>query len=595
MVRKDEAREWQNYQRVAEELKREKLETQLASYDTAAFSARVDAADAAIDKAEETLQSQADESARLQAEINQLMGRLTSVATTAKFQNAVRDVRRADLDILIRDAADAGTIAAAQSRFDAAQVKAEELGVVVQEVTAELNAAKQELAALTAARDAARIAKQQLEADRDRLREQLELLAPSNPAVAIKRKMKEWPILNGFNPHLKVLYDWPSRQGSHLEQQLGMARVERVDRCRTCHVNINDFAAGGLAGYPAGDPATGGYEQPFASHPHPELYLNSSSPHPIEMFGCTICHLGDGSGTSFQNAEHTPSDPAMAKQWHEEFGWFSNHFWEQPMLPSMFTEASCLKCHHNVVELGQNVNFGSSAPKLVEGYELIKEYGCYGCHPINGYDGTKPIGPDLRLEPQSEAEALAIAADPNQLPGRERKVGPSLAHVGQKVADNFISYWTEEPQRFRPDTRMPQFFHLTNQEDRLAELLQPVELAGIEAYLRAKSQPLALLQPKEGYVPDAERGKQLFAQRGCLACHSHDDEEFAGISQTFGPNISKIHEKVRPGAEGFNWMYTWLKEPTLHHPRTRMPNLFLIPTRRVAFTSIQQPTSQRSC
>ena len=30
----------------------------------------------------------------------------------------------------------------------------------------------------------------------------------------------------------------------------------------------------------------------------------------------------------------------------------------------------------------------------------FEEFGCYGCHEINGYDGpTKRIGPDLRLEP----------------------------------------------------------------------------------------------------------------------------------------------------------------------------------------------------
>ncbi|MCA9056208.1 MAG: c-type cytochrome, partial [Planctomycetaceae bacterium] len=261
----------------------------------------------------------------------------------------------------------------------------------------------------------------------------------------------------------------------------------------------------------------------------------------------------------------------------EEHHWHSNHFWEQPMLPNPFVEATCLKCHHQVVELGVSQKHGASAPKVFEGYELIKEYGCYGCHPINGYDGSRPIGPDLRLEPGSEAEALAIAADPNQVAGRERKVGPSLRHIAQKVDRDFLTYWTEEPKRFRPDTRMPQFFELTNQQDHLAGLLQPVEIAGIAAYLEANSESITLLHPREGYQPDAERGKTLFGQRGCLACHSYNDEEFAGIKQSFGPDLSKIHEKIKAGEDGFAWLYTWVKNPMLHHPRTRMPNLYLDP------------------
>ncbi|MEX0585058.1 MAG: hypothetical protein WD176_00340, partial [Pirellulales bacterium] len=231
----------------------------------------------------------------------------------------------------------------------------------------------------------------------------------------------------------------------------------------------------------------------------------------------------------------------------------------------------------NVTELGVNPKFGATAPKLYDGYSLIRDYGCYGCHEINGYDGTLPIGPDLRLEPQTAEEAERIAADPNQVAGTMRKVGPSLRHVASKTTPEFISYWTELPKRFRPDTRMPQFFGLTNQEDHLAELLQPVELAGIAAYLIDRSQPLALDRPAEGYEPDVERGKTQFSRRGCLACHSHDDPDFTGIRQDFGPNLTHVRDKLRPGAEGFHWLYTWIRDPERHHARTRMPYLFLTP------------------
>ena len=113
--------------------------------------------------------------------------------------------------------------------------------------------------------------------------------------------------------------------------------------------------------------------------------------------------------------------------------------------------------------------------------------------------------------------------------------------------------------------------------DHLAEMLQPVELQAIAAYLETKSQALELLSPKEGYTANAERGKLLFSRRGCMACHSYDDAELKGVNANFGPDLTKISEKIKPGVDGQKWMYTWLKEPTRYHARTKMPNLFLNP------------------
>src|SRR5690606_13092051 len=219
--------------------------------------------------------------------------------------------------------------------------------------------------------------------------------------------------------------------------------------------------------------------------------------------------------------------------------------------------SSCIKCHHSVVELGVNAQYGATAPKVYEGYEIIKDYGCFGCHEINGFDGATPIGPDLRLEPQTPEELAKYEDDPNQIAGRLRKVGPSLRHSAAKTTPEFLAYWTELPQRFRPHTKMPQFFHLSNQQDEQAERFQPVQLAAIAAFLETKSQPLELMQPQEGYEPSAERGRTAFAERGCLACHSHGDQMFAGSNADFGPDLTRVHEQIRPGEAGLQCPDTW--------------------------------------
>ena len=68
------------------------------------------------------------------------------------------------------------------------------------------------------------------------------------------------------------------------------------------------------------------------------------------------------------------------------------------MLPSRFVESSCLKCHHEVTDL---VREGSKeeAPKLLRGFNLVRENGCFGCHEIAGIKSGREVGPDLRLEP----------------------------------------------------------------------------------------------------------------------------------------------------------------------------------------------------
>lgn len=576
MMQFDQDREWRYYQAEAENLRYEQLQRDRTQLETGDYLAELDDLQKKAAAAEAEVESRKADVDRIDAEIQKFNGEVLKLEREVKFKNAAVGVERADFDIDVRDAASDAQLAQQQELFQTESEEARAMVLKLEDLKAQRQALINEKAAITAAHDAALAALAKHQQDVQRVQEQMTLLRPAESGewfAGWKRDIKRWPIINGFNPEIRIIQDWIP----DLKQQLGMASVARFDRCRSCHVHIERFGAGNLPNFPVGELEDGKYPNPYCSHPSPELYLTDGSPHPLNKFGCTSCHEGDGSGTSFQTAEHTPSDPIQAEEWTEEHSWHSNHFWEYPQHSRQFIESGCLRCHHNVVELGVNEKFGPTAPKLYDGYSLIRDYGCFGCHEVNGFDGSRPIGPDLRLEPQTVAEAERIAADPNQVAGRMRKVGPSLRHIASKTTPEFVAYWTEMPSRFRPDTRMPQFFHLDNQEDALAELLQPVELAGIAAYLMDRSQPLETMQPVEGYQPDAERGKMLFSRRGCLACHSHDDPDFAGTRADFGPNLTKVHEKIRPGVDGFNWVYTWVRDPTRHHARTKMPNLFLEP------------------
>jgi len=205
----------------------------------------------------------------------------------------------------------------------------------------------------------------------------------------------------------------------------------------------------------------------YCAHPRLDLFVGANSKHPSEKFGCTICHAGQGSATSFNLASHTPNTVQTQKQWKKEHGWASNHYWDYPMLPQRFIESSCLKCHHEVTGVIGRDN-RVEAPKLVRGYNLIREVGCFGCHEIQGRLKGKEIGPDLRLEhspPLDElpaADREKILSDPETAPGNLRKVGPSLYRVSEKTNAEWAARWIKSPREFRPTTKMPHYYMVSN-------------------------------------------------------------------------------------------------------------------------------------
>lgn len=581
MMKQDQADEWRAYQRTNFDLEAAVRERDLQSLQTSDYQSQLEQLQKSRRDADAKVAEFEKEHADLIRKADQQLRLVEKLEIELKFKNSIRDEARGHYNLAIRDAVTGPALESLYAQFQARQKECDDAQAALDAAKADLEVTNTEITASTGERDELVASLDKLTGESSRIQASLENIKPTATLSRWKRSLMELPIIDGFNSHLKVNQDWLPG----LSQTLGMTEIARFDRCRTCHLNIDRTAAGNTPAFPPGHPskdevsewvASNTYPQPFSTHPNHTLFCTSSSPHPVSKFGCTICHDGQGSGTSFGNAEHTPNDPQLADEWHDKYGYHANHFWEYPMQPERFAESTCIKCHHGVTELGINPKFGASAPKVFEGYELVKSYGCFGCHEIHGFDAGAAIGPDLRLEPQTPEEAARIAADPGQVAGKMRKVGPSLRHIAAKTSAEWIEYWTEIPSRYRPTTKMPQFFNLSNQEDELAQRYKSAELAGIARVLIGSSEPIDLLKPVDGYVANAERGKQLFTERGCLACHSHS--AVPGTTADFGPNISDIHQKVKrnEGNPGFSdWLYTWIREPDRYHARTKMPNLYL--------------------
>ena len=507
MLAVDHSEEWHDYQKAQFRIDAERLQRASKEVKTPEYNAAIKQLNENRSQAKARLEEQGAELGELQSELASLDRDLDLANRETKDRRQYRDVARANYDLGISVQADEETLAGYKKAFeeqkslvDAAELDLQQKQSAYDEALFRLKQEQSETEEIEANL-------KQLTADSERIRKALNVIQPENKFSRFKRNMMEWPIIDGFNSHLRIQQDWLP----DLKIKLGMAETARFDRCRTCHQSVDVVEAGNVPAFPFGHPSSDSignwfdekaFPHPFATHPNPALYLTAASPHPVARFGCTICHEGQGSGTDFSNAAHYPNDPYQHEEWEHEFHFATNHYWEYPMLPKRFEESSCLKCHHKVVELGVNPTFGASAPKVYDGFQLVRQFGCFGCHQINGFQGNVSIGPDIRLEPATEAEAKIIADDPGRVAGTMRKVGPALRHIESKTTPSFVEYWTEEPKRFRPATRMPQFFDLTNQHDEVAKRLQPVEIAALTQYLFAKSEPLELMQPAEAYQPD---------------------------------------------------------------------------------------------
>lgn len=272
-------------------------------------------------------------------------------------------------------------------------------------------------------------------------------------------------------------------------QQVFVKELDAADRCVTCHLGV---VWRGLESAP----------EPYRTHPREIL-----EKHPIEKFGCTVCHGGQGYATA-ADAAHGP-----VPDWESPV--LGGHLGEFYVLSdrSAFLQMNCNRCHRYEKETK-----GASA--INRGKELIQSKGCRACHVINGRGGT--VGPDLTNEGSKAPEQFNY----ERIKGFSSEFSWHVAHF-------------KNPKELVAETVMPNFGFSSADAQALAMLVMS---------WKRETLPLAYIPNNTFHdVPSPEEKEKeermlngpgaFFVRKGCFVCHSVSTLGIDAAAQ-IGPDLA---------------------------------------------------------
>ena len=526
MVMDDYSRGWKGYQKEFARIEADRARADLQTARENLDQEQLAALRQELEQARAGLEQQAGQMREAEAALRE--GETLTYKDDLKFRTVKSTYDAVKFDY--EEALHKGSPAAAGLRqeMDELERQIDELKIALLEHGKATAAAEQTIAELTRERDTIEGQIAELTSELERPQTKLDTVAPEG-LMGVAIGMLNAPMLDFLAPTIKiqqvVLNEMPL--------DINFTKIPRADRCQSCHL------AADRVGFED-------EEEPFRSHPRLDLFVGSSSSHPIDRFGCTPCHGGRDRAVEFVYATHTPDSPGQRREWEERYGWERDHYWEYPMLAGSRIEASCLKCHQNVVSVPE-------APRLNRGRELIERVGCYGCHKMRGYE-DRP------------------------------KVGPPLTRLTSKTGADWMARWIKNPKAFRPSTRMPRLFGLPNHQEEGDAEREDAEILGIVAYLTSKATEFAL--PPFPGGGDPAGGEQLVKSVGCLGCHALDRFEVEPEvmlarsrgeaadpipwERRHGPDLSRVGSKLKP-----DWLFAWVQNPHDYNPSSRMPRLRL--------------------
>lgn len=174
--------------------------------------------------------------------------------------------------------------------------------------------------------------------------------------------------------------------------------MRRIDRCRTCHLGLDDTRMEDQA-------------VPYRTHSGEHL-----SHHPVDEYGCTICHMGQGQAVDRKNA-HARSEKVL---------------WPHPMLALEYVQSSCGQCH---LAIFGGLDKLPGTEIFQKGLQVFRQEGCLGCHKARGVGST--VGPDLTEQGKKTRHEYDFANIP-----------------GEQTVTNWLFEHFKDPEMVSPGSQM---------------------------------------------------------------------------------------------------------------------------------------------
>ncbi|MCP4203524.1 MAG: c-type cytochrome [bacterium] len=282
-------------------------------------------------------------------------------------------------------------------------------------------------------------------------------------------------------------------------QQIWVEDLDRVDRCTTCHQGM--FWTG-----------LEDVEQPWGTHPRLELFRS----HPVEEYGCTVCHGGEGYALSAYEGHGYSrhwEEPLLAQPIASEY---------DPVNPPPLVETNCNYCHR----------YERSTPGMDyvnRGKEVVRTKGCKICHVINGSGGR--MGPDLTHVGDKHAEEFDFS-----------NLATDQLTVFNWHFKHFKSPITVVPESIMPDLNL-------QSRDALALSMLVMSWRDNE-HLPRKYFPGVELKDEQT-AAEMERERRMlegdgafFVEHSCFVCHSIEAFEIESPTNK-GPDLSWAPDDVR--------------------------------------------------
>lgn len=281
-------------------------------------------------------------------------------------------------------------------------------------------------------------------------------------------------------------------------KQIVLRHFARVDRCVTCHLAYDN-------------PAFANEPQPLRTHP--EILKR----HPVEKFGCTICHDGQGAATTYGGAAHKELE-----------------LWDEPMWKGEYLQSACGKCHKEANVPGAST---LSAARIL----YKEEFACNACHKIDGEGGSD--GPDLTYVGSQPLHAF------------------DFTHVkGKKTRPRWLFEHFKDPQAIVANSEMPNLEMTDEQAHALTILMLSLtdEKIPREYIIRQSTSTPAL-------ASTSVQENTFFEEKHCLLCHT-----LRGRGGKLGPDLTHIASR-----RNADWLFQHFKEPRRVVPGSKMPDFHL--------------------